>query len=197
MRDTKTTIKPINGLDHFNKLLDRHASLFLVLFYTAQSQKSLQALGALEKLKEEQEDLPVYKVEASSVRDIHPKYDIHSVPTLIVFRDGRPTEIITGVQTTNFYENILKTPAGIGSVADGSGPRVTVYTTPSCPYCNMVKQYLDQHQVAYTEVDVAADQKAARELVQRTGQQGVPQTEIDGSFVIGYNTKELDKHLNL
>jgi len=197
MRDTKNAIESIKDLERFNNLLDQHSSLFLVLFYTEQSQKSLQSLEALEKLKEEHEDLPIYKVDASAVRDIHPKYDVHSVPTLIAFRNGKPTEIITGVQTTNFYENILKKPAGAGSAAGGAGPRVTVYTTPTCPYCNMVKQYLDQHQVSYTEVDVAADPNAAQELMQRTGQQGVPQTEIDGSFIIGYNTKELDKHLNL
>lgn len=197
MTDTQHAIKPINDLDHFNKLLDQHSSLLLVLFYTRQSRKSLQSLEALEKLKEEHDDLPIYKIDASTVRDIHPKYDVHSVPTLIAFRNGKPAEIITGVQTTNFYENILKKPAGAGGAADGSGPRVTVYTTPSCPYCNMVKQYLDQHQVSYTEVDVAADPGAAQELMQRTGQQGVPQTEINGSFVIGYNTKELDNHLNL
>jgi len=197
MRDTKYAIKPIKSLDHFKKLLDQQPSLFLVLFYTNQSKKSLQSLEALEKLKEEHEDLSIYKVEASTVRDVHPKYNVHSVPTLIAFRDGKPAEIITGVQTTNFYKKLLNKPAGARGTADDSSPRVTVYTTPSCPYCNMVKQYLDSHQVSYTEVDVAADPKAAQELMQRTGQQGVPQTEINGSFIIGYNTKELDKHLNL
>ena len=75
--------------------------------------------------------------------------------------------------------------------------RVTVYTTPTCPYCTQVKRYLDSNNVRYSEVDVASNQAAAQELVNRTGQQGVPQTEIDGQFVTGYNTQELDRLLNL
>ncbi len=84
-----------------------------------------------------------------------------------------------------------------GTSQDGSAPRVTVYTTPTCPYCDSVKRYLNSNNISFTEIDVASDQSAAQELVSRTGQQGVPQTEIDGKFVIGYNTAELDRLLNL
>ena len=62
---------------------------------------------------------------------------------------------------------------------------VTVYTTPTCPYCHQVKQYLTQRSIAFREVDVSRDQAAAAEMVRQTGQQGVPVTVIDGQTVVG------------
>jgi glutaredoxin 3 len=73
---------------------------------------------------------------------------------------------------------------------------VTVYTTPTCPYCNMVKQFLSQQGVAFTEKDVSVNQAAAMDMVRRTGQQGVPVTEIGGQFVIGFDRPRLEQLLN-
>lgn len=197
MEAVSTIINNINSAEEFDSILKQKPELSIVLFYTQSSAKSQQSLKALESLKEKHSDLPIYKIDASQVKDIHPRYDIHSVPTLVTFRNGKKAEIISGVQTEGFYARLLEKPAVYSSV-DGNGQahRVTVYTTPTCPYCDMVKKYLNSKDVSYTEVDVASDQEAASELVQRTGQQGVPQTEIDGSYVVGYNTKELDRLLN-
>jgi glutaredoxin-like YruB-family protein len=74
---------------------------------------------------------------------------------------------------------------------------VTVYTTPTCPWCGVAKKYLDGHGIAYTEVDVAADYEAAMEMVRKTGQQGVPVIEIDGEFVIGFDRARIDALLGL
>ncbi|MGM0587318.1 MAG: glutaredoxin domain-containing protein [Bacteroidota bacterium] len=193
--DTQTQLMEIADSSQFDELIDNH-ELMMVLFYTASSALSKQSLEALEQLKQSHDEVPIYKVDASQVTDIHPRYDIQSVPTLVVFRKGRPAEIISGVQTAGFYEQILSQRSA-GRDDDQHSPKVTVYTTPSCPYCNMVKDYLSNNDINFTEVDVASDQQAAQELVQRTGQQGVPQTEINGSFVIGYDTRELDRLLNL
>jgi glutaredoxin 3 len=69
---------------------------------------------------------------------------------------------------------------------------VTVYTTPTCPYCRMVKQFLSQKGVPFVEKDVSVDRAAAMHMVQRTGQQGVPVTEIDGQFVVGFDRPRLE-----
>ena len=73
---------------------------------------------------------------------------------------------------------------------------VTVYTTPTCPYCNMVKQFLTQRGIQFIEKDVSVDQAAAMEMVRRTGQQGVPVTEINGQFVVGFDRAGLENLLN-
>ena len=53
---------------------------------------------------------------------------------------------------------------------------VTLYTTPTCPWCSRVRAFLDERKVTYVEKDVAADQTAAMEMVRRSRQQGVPVT---------------------
>lgn len=189
----------IQSREHFEEIITTSDQPIMVLFYTEQSQKSRSALEYLEKMRAENPDAAVYKVNAKSVTDIHPQYNISSVPTVVTFREGKPSEFTYGVQSDKYYRRLLEQySVNFDDNADSTPThRVTVYTTPTCPYCTQVKRYLDSNNVRYSEVDVASNQAAAQELVNRTGQQGVPQTEIDGQFVTGYNTQELDRLLNL
>jgi glutaredoxin 3 len=72
---------------------------------------------------------------------------------------------------------------------------VVVYTTPTCGYCHQVKQYLAQREIPYKEIDVAADPQAAAEMVQLSGQRGVPVVVIGGQVVIGFNRTRIDQLL--
>ena len=72
---------------------------------------------------------------------------------------------------------------------------VVVYSTPTCPYCKMVKEYLSQKGITYTEHDLSADYNKAREMVQKTGQMGVPVVIIDDNVVIGFNRAKIDELL--
>jgi glutaredoxin 3 len=75
--------------------------------------------------------------------------------------------------------------------------RVLVFTTPSCPWCTRAKSYLRERHVAFREVDVSRDPAAARDLVRRTGQMGVPVIEIDGRPVVGFDRPRIDRLLGL
>jgi len=75
--------------------------------------------------------------------------------------------------------------------------KVIVYSTKTCPYCHMVKEFLKEHEVKFEEVDVSEDQKKAREMVEKTGQMGVPVTDVDGKFVVGFNQEALKKVLGI
>ena len=75
--------------------------------------------------------------------------------------------------------------------------KVTVFSTPTCMYCNMLKAYLDDKGVEYTAVDVSTDQEQARYIAEKTGQLGVPVTEIDGQFIIGFDQPQIAELLNL
>jgi glutaredoxin 3 len=72
---------------------------------------------------------------------------------------------------------------------------VTIYTTPTCPWCKRTKDWLKANNVAFKEVDVSIDEAKARQLVERTGQVGVPVTEVDGRLILGFNADELKKAL--
>ena len=76
-------------------------------------------------------------------------------------------------------------------------PRVIVFSTPTCGFCNQAKSYFRQKNVRYTDVDVSRDQAAARDMVRRSGQQGVPVIDIGGQLVLGFNRPKIDQLLGL
>lgn len=75
--------------------------------------------------------------------------------------------------------------------------KIIVYSTPSCPYCQMTKQYLTQLGFEFEDVDVSKDRARAMEMVQKSGQMGVPVIDIDGHIVIGFNRPLIDKLLGI
>ncbi len=72
---------------------------------------------------------------------------------------------------------------------------VNVYTTPSCPYCVKIKQWLNEEEIEYSEHNVANDQEKAKEMIQKTGQRGVPQTIVkkDGeeTAIVGFQPQKI------
>ena len=76
-------------------------------------------------------------------------------------------------------------------------PRVIVFSTPTCSYCRKAKQYFRKHQVPFRDVDVSRDQSAARDMVRRSGQQGVPQIDIGGKLIVGFDRPKIDRLLGL
>lgn len=75
--------------------------------------------------------------------------------------------------------------------------KVIIYTTPTCPYCEMAKEYFKKNNVAYEEIDVAGNKTAAQEMINKSHQMGVPVIDIDGTIIVGFNRPEIDKALSL
>jgi len=76
-------------------------------------------------------------------------------------------------------------------------PRVIVFSTPSCSFCNMAKKYFREKGVRFRDVDVSRDQAAARDMVRRSGQSGVPVIDIGGKIIIGFDRPKIDKLLGI
>ena len=72
---------------------------------------------------------------------------------------------------------------------------IKLYSTPTCPYCKLVKDYLDEQGVAYEEADVAENSEAANEMVRISGQMGVPVIVAGDEVIVGWNKAELEKIL--
>ncbi len=72
---------------------------------------------------------------------------------------------------------------------------VTIYTTPTCPYCKLAKDFFKEKGIAFSEVDVASDPTAANEMVKKSGQMGVPVIEVNGQIVVGWNQAALHEIL--
>jgi glutaredoxin 3 len=75
--------------------------------------------------------------------------------------------------------------------------KVTVYSTPTCPWCNKTKEFLKKNKIDFKNVDVAADQKAAQDMIKRSGQAGVPVIEIEGEMIVGFQEDKLKKALKI
>jgi len=72
---------------------------------------------------------------------------------------------------------------------------VTIYTTPSCGYCRMAKEYFRQNGIPFTEYNVAADMRRAEEMMRKSGQMGVPVIDINGKIIVGFNKEEIERLL--
>lgn len=74
---------------------------------------------------------------------------------------------------------------------------VTIYSTPNCTYCKHTKEFLTEKNIAFTEVDVAADPQKAMEMREISGQMGVPVTVIDDNVIIGFDKDALVQVLGI
>ena len=79
----------------------------------------------------------------------------------------------------------------------GKMKKVIVFSTPTCSWCRKLKSYLRENKVKFTEVDVSRNHSAARGMVRKTGQQGVPQMWINNRPVVGFDKTKIDRLLEL
>lgn len=71
--------------------------------------------------------------------------------------------------------------------------KIKVYSTPTCPYCKLVKDFLDEKKIEYSDINVANDPAAANEMVKMSGQMGVPVVDINGQVIVGWNKDALEE----
>lgn len=74
---------------------------------------------------------------------------------------------------------------------------ITIYTTPVCSFCKQVKEFFRIHQIAYQEKDVMGNHEALHEMLDKSGQMGVPVIDIDGEIVVGFDKRRLIQLLEL
>ena len=74
--------------------------------------------------------------------------------------------------------------------------KVVIYSTPTCPYCKRAKDYLSRKGIPYTDINVAQDRNAAKEMIRKSGQMGVPVITIDDEIMVGFNQALLDELLS-
>jgi glutaredoxin-like YruB-family protein len=170
---------------------------FLLLYKSGTEQSDC----ALNRISQEagEEDLPLFVADVNQVRDIHTRLEVTTAPSLVVFDHGRVVNVIKGCQTASAYQSILS-GREIGSRVSADGKKakqVTVYTTPTCSWCTTLKTYLDQQGIRYREVNVASDTAAAEAMVRKSGQQGVPQTDINGQMIVGFDKNRINQLLEI
>ncbi|MDO8664783.1 MAG: glutaredoxin domain-containing protein [Candidatus Liptonbacteria bacterium] len=76
-------------------------------------------------------------------------------------------------------------------------PKVTIYTTPSCVYCRMAKDFFQKNSVKYVELNVVHDEKAREDMIKKSRQLGVPVIDVDGEIFVGFDQSGLKKALKI
>lgn len=74
---------------------------------------------------------------------------------------------------------------------------IKIYSTPTCVYCNTLKEYLTSKNIAFVDIDVSENQEELNKMVEISGQMGVPVVDIDGNIIIGFNKAKIDELLGL
>jgi len=75
--------------------------------------------------------------------------------------------------------------------------QVKVYSTPTCPYCTRVKDFPKDNNVKFENIDVSSDQEKAQEMIDVSGQMGVPVIVIDGKVIVGFDKDNIKKTLGI
>lgn len=75
--------------------------------------------------------------------------------------------------------------------------KIIIWTTKFCPWCDKLKEFFQENNIKYLEKDITKDYKAAKEMIEKSGQQGVPVIEIDNKIIIGFDKEKIKELLNL
>ena len=76
-------------------------------------------------------------------------------------------------------------------------PKVKIYSTPSCPWCARTKEFLKSHEIPFTNIDVSMNQRAAQEMIKKSGQMAVPVIEVGKEVILGYDEDRLKEVLKI
>ena len=71
-------------------------------------------------------------------------------------------------------------------------PKVVVFSTPTCSFCNLAKRYFKEKNIRFVDVDVSKDQSGARDMMRRTGQMGVPVILINNKAIVGFDKPKIN-----
>lgn len=191
-------VREILSLTELRNVLKEQQDAYLLLYKEGAQQSDCahqQYLRAAVSFN----DRALLKADVTMVRDIHPEYGVQAVPVLLEFEGGRLKNIVKGCQQYDFYSRLFTHRFFITTAEKRQQAvnRVVVYSTPTCSWCTTLKRYLDEHRIAYSDVDVSSDQGKAEEMVKKSGQQGVPQTDINGSIVVGFDKTRINQLLNI
>lgn len=190
-------MKTLNSYEDLKHILSQQEKVF-VLLYKKGSEQSDCAYSNLNKVIEKSGESGFYSADVTTVRDIHLVFGVNSVPSLLEFEGNELKNIYKGCHQAEQLKAILnRQTATIKSGDQKPSKNVVVYSTPTCSWCTTLKNYLRDNNIRYRDVDVSRDERMAQEMVRKSGQQGVPQTEINGQIIVGFDRERINRLLEI
>lgn len=191
-------LNEVNSLNQMLTSLNAEEKNY-VLLYKKGSSTSDCSFKNIEEVLKSGLKVNIVAADVNNVRDIHTNYDISTVPSLLVFKGDKFEKTIKGCNDDGYYKSLFESALFSARRSDNDTPkkRVTVYSTPTCSWCTTLKTYLKKNGISYREIDVSKDQNAAEKMRRKSGQQGVPQTDINGEMIIGFDKTKINSLLNI
>lgn len=183
-------------INQLSEMKDVANGVYLFIYKSGSAQSDC-ALENLRKAADEVRTV-VYAADVTKTNTVHTALGVTSAPVFLRIVESKVEKVVKGCQSEGFYKTLLNGQSFTTMASSGAGgASVLMYTTPTCTYCNSLKSYLREHNVGFSEIDVSKDEEAARQMVARSGQQGVPQTLINGEVVIGFDRMKINQLLNI
>ena len=192
-------MKTLESLNELKTILNSNRNIWLLLYKAGSSQSDCAAENLKSVIINKAEKDIVFIADVNKCTDIHPAFNIQTVPALLHFENGKLKNSYKGCHTADQYYAIINqlTTNLSQNNQNNRSKRVIVYTTPTCTWCNTIKRHFKEHGIQYQEIDISVDQKAAEEMVRRSGRQGVPQTDINGEIIVGFDKTRLNRLLEI
>ena len=169
-----------------------------VLLYKLGSKQSDCAMSSLSEVAID--NIKILAANVAQVRDIHSQYGIKSVPSLLEFDGMDFKNNYKGCQSNEYYTNLITASLYKSALKDVNAPTqkpVTVYSTPTCSWCTTLKNHLSMYGIRYTDIDISKNESAAKAMMAKSGQQGVPQTDIGGEMIVGFDKNRINLLLGI
>ena len=169
-----------------------------LLLYKNGSEISTCALKNITKASKGLSHITFLKSDVSQVKDIHGKYKVSSVPSLIYFEKGKLINVIKGCHDESFFNlHFTNNVAVVKKKSEAAQKKVVVYTSPDCIWCAKVKKYLKDNKIKFFVYDISRDKRKMYELIKKSGKMGTPQTEIGSGIVVGFDKDKINQLLNI
>lgn len=188
-------MKTINSNEFQTEVTDFKGVVFID-FYAEWCGPCKMLSPMVEEMDRENTDSEVkfVKIDVDANQELAGSFGIMSIPTVLIFKDGELATQKIGVATKDAYKSLISEAKAF----DASAPQeVAVFSTLTCPYCTMAKNYLKEKGIPFKDIDVSMDENMARKMVERSGKMGVPQLWIKNQVVIGFNKPQIDALLGL
>ena len=119
-----------------------------------------------------------------NVNPVEQKYVLHAVEI--------PVDAAVMIKSVLVEHKLLQKSGEADKMA-----KVTVYSTPTCPWCKKTKEFLNTNNIEFENKDVSSDDAAKKTMIDKSGQMGVPVTDIDGTIIVGFDTDKIKSALGI
>lgn len=185
-------MKHIESKEQLELILTQESRTFIMLYRSGYKQSECAVKNA-DYATYAKDKISLYALNLEENSELESLFNKYKAPTLLEYQNGKLAENTEGCQTPDLYLTLFEEKEKL--IEDTQ--IIEIYSSPNCPWCKTLKDYLFSNNILFTDVDISLDPEAMKTLVMESGHKGVPQTKIGNQFVIGFDKNKLNALLNI